>query len=499
MAPQRRRINLRREQRVEMLFEKLKDYGGSEIYPYHMPGHKRQGMGGLPPQLAELDITEIDGFDNLHQSEGILRELQQYAADAYGAEEAYYLVGGSTSGILSAVSAAIPRGGRLLISRNCHKSIYHAAYLRQLQLSYLYSEQVPEVDICEAVSPEQVREALEREQDIDGVLIVSPTYEGRIAEVEEIAQIVHAYNIPLIVDEAHGAHLGFHSAFACGSSRAGADLVVTSVHKTLPAMTQTALLQVNGPLVDRGLVRRFLRIYQSSSPSYVLMASIDNAIRLAREEGGRLFGQMTENWNRMLERLSACRALTVWPPASLPQEEYQKHQDIGKLVISVKNTGITGQELYRELLERYGLQPEMACDGYVLAMFTVGDVSQGYQRMAEALLEIDSRLKRSEGEETQWPKEPVTQRRVSLPLCESWDLPMQWTALEDAVGRYAGTFVNIYPPGTPILVPGECLEEADTRRIERYLADGLNVQGISVRNGVPGLKVLTSAQKNSLI
>lgn len=490
---------------METLFEKLRDYGGSETYPYHMPGHKRQGMGVLPPQLAELDITEIEGFDNLHQPEGVLRKLQQYAAAAYGAEKAYYLVGGSTCGILSAVSAAIPRGGRLLISRNCHKSIYHAAYLRQLQLSYLYPEQVPEVDICEAVSPEQVREALEREQDIDGVLIVSPTYEGRIAEVEEIARIVHGYDIPLIVDEAHGAHLGFHPAFAQGSSRAGADLVVTSVHKTLPAMTQTALLQVNGPLVDRGLVRRFLRIYQSSSPSYVLMASIDNAIRLAREEGGRLFGQMTENWNGMLERLTACRALTIWPSVSLPRTEYQKHQDIGKLVISVKNTGITGQELYRELLERYGLQLEMACDSYVLAMFTLGDVPRGYQRLTEALLEIDNRLQRSgDGEtlrsgteEMRRPEETALGRRASLPLWKSWDSPTEWSALEDAVGRYVGDFLNIYPPGTPILVPGERLEEADRHRIERYLAGGLNVQGISVRDGIPGLAVLTPVNENN--
>lgn len=475
---------------METLFKQLRDYDGEGIYPCHMPGHKRQGAGELPKQLAKLDITEIEGFDDLHQPEGVLRELQLYAAAAYGAEEAYYLVGGSTCGILTAVSAAVPRGGKLLIARNCHRSIYHAAYLRQLRLSYLYPGLVPEVGICEAVSPEQVESALELEPDIDGVLIVSPTYEGRIADVEDIARIVHSYGIPLIVDEAHGAHLGFHPAFARGSSRRGADIVVTSVHKTLPAMTQTALLQINGPLVDRERVRRFLRIYQSSSPSYVLMASIDNAVRLAREDGERLFGQMADNWNKMLERLSVCRALTIWPFAALPQTEYQRRQDIGKLVISVKNTEITGQELYRELLERYGLQMEMACDSYVLAMFTVGDVPQGYQRMTAALLEIDSRLRRIQAGGMA-PEEPISRRRTALPLWESWDSRTEWTALQDAAGRYAGDFVNIYPPGTPVLTPGERVEEEDRRLIERYLAAGLNVQGISVRDGVPGLATLT--------
>ncbi|MCI9322480.1 MAG: decarboxylase [Lachnospiraceae bacterium] len=503
---------------METLFEQLRGYGRSEIYPYHMPGHKRRGLGDMPGSLAKLDITEVEGFDNLHQPEGILEEMQKYAAAAYGAEESYYLVGGSTCGILSAVSAAIPREGRLLIARNCHKSVFHAAYLRGLQLSYLDPGQVPEVGIPEAVTARQVQEALEREQGIQGILIVSPTYEGRIAEVEEIARIAHGYGIPLIVDEAHGAHLGFYPGFAGGSSRAGADLVVTSVHKTLPAMTQTALLHANGTLVDRRMLRRFLRIYQSSSPSYVLMASIDNAIRLAREKVD-LFRQMTMNWNRMLEKLSKCRALTVWPPASLPQAEYQRHQDMGKLVISVQGTGITGQELYRELLENYGLQLEMACHSYVLAMFTIADTVQGYERLTKALLDMDSRIGRPEsrryfqaesgclasiptdgipelGEDVQRSAKTAGEpappgSRKGMRLSECWDLPVEWAVLADAVGRSVGEFVSIYPPGTPMLVPGERLEKADLERILQYLADGLQVQGISVKEGRPGLMVLS--------
>lgn len=485
---------------MERLFEQLERYGESDIYPCHMPGHKRQGMGALPKQLARLDITEIEGFDNLHQPQGILRNLQQYAAQVYGAEETFYLVNGSTCGILSAISAAVPMGGRLLIARNCHKSVYHGAYLRCLRLSYLYPALVPEAGICEAISPQQVQEALEREPDINGVLIVSPTYEGRIAEVEEIARIVHSHGIPLIVDEAHGAHLGFHPAFAEGSSRAGADLVVASVHKTLPAMTQTALLHVNGTLVDRRLVRRFLQIYQSSSPSYVLMASIDNAIHLAAEEGEQLFSGMLENWDHMLRELSACRSLTIWPPASLERTEYQRHQDIGKLVISVKKTEISGKQLYRELLEKYGLQMEMVCQDYVLAMFTIADCPQGYERLTKALLEIDERIAQAGSGRilqagTGWGKRPESgealRHRDSRTLSECWDQPVEWRALKNAVDRYAGEFVCIYPPGTPILVPGERLEETQRQLIEQCLADGLEVQGITRQDEEWGLLVLT--------
>lgn len=453
-------------------------------------------MGALSGQLAGLDITEIEGFDNLHQPQGILQEMQRYAAAAYGAEESFYLINGSTCGVLSAISAAVPMGGRMLIARNCHKSVYHGAYLRQLRLSYLYPALVPEVGICEAVSPQQVQEALVREPDVNCVLIVSPTYEGRIAEVEKIARIVHDHGIPLIVDEAHGAHLGFHPAFAQNSSRVGADLVITSVHKTLPAMTQTALLHVNGTLVDRRLVRRFLRIYQSSSPSYVLMASIDNAVHLAVEEGGQFFSRMVENWNHMLRELSVCRSLTIWPPASLEQTEYQRHQDIGKLVISVKKTGISGEQLYRELLERHKLQLEMACEDYVLAMFTMADGESGYERLTKALLEIDSRTPLAEAEGIETTKTTQREgryqscRRGSKPLSECWDQPVMQVALKDSVGRYAGEFVNIYPPGTPILVPGEQIETADIGQIEAYLAAGLEVQGIVMLNGEPMLDVL---------
>lgn len=457
-----------------------------------MPGHKRQGMGELPAGLAELDITEIEGFDNLHQPEGILQEMQQYAADAYGAEETFYLVGGSTCGILSAVSAAIPRGGKLLMARNCHKSIYHAAYLRELQLSYIYPKLLPEAGICEAITAGQVQDALAKEPDICGVLLVSPTYEGRIAEVEKIAGIVHGYGIPLIVDEAHGAHLGFHPAFAVGSSRAGADLVITSVHKTLPAMTQTALLHVRGRLVDRKKLRRFLRIYQSSSPSYVLMASIDNAVHLVQEEGDHLLEQMYERWNWMLERLSVLKALTVWPSAAMAKTEYQKHQDIGKLVISVKNTDMTGKELYSRLLNEYGLQMEMVCGSYVLAMLTMGDTQEGYERLTDALLKIDRGLKRTETEEEAGGC--LLQEREYIPFAKAWDQPAQWIPLEKAVGRYVGEFLNIYPPGTPILVPGERMEDTDRKLIEQYLSDGLEVQGVSVRAGVAGLNVLSESR-----
>lgn len=456
------------------LYKKLKAYGDSAYYPYHMPGHKRHLMGDMPPQVMEMDITEIDGFDNLHQPEGILRELQEKASLLYGAEETFYLVNGSTCGILSAVSAVLPVGGHILMVRNCHKSVYHGVYLRNLTISYLYPDIYEEYDICGAVTPAQVKTALEAEPDIDAVLLVSPTYEGRIADIRAIAEIVHQKGIPLIVDEAHGAHLGLTKGLPKNSCQQGADIVIHSVHKTLPAMTQTALMHVNGDLIDRDKLRRFLHIYQTSSPSYVLMASIDNALQLVEDEGEKLFEAFYENYRELLQRLEACRHLKFLPLDA-------GKQDVGKLVISSQNTGLSGQEIYDMLLESYQLQLEMAAGSYCLAMFTVGDRKEGYERLAAALLEIDEAIGMSAEKTGQnkavLPKE-WDKAEVAIPFAEAWDMKTEMLPLREAVGRAVGEFINLYPPGTPILVPGEILGEEKYEQLLHYRETGLSIQGI---------------------
>ena len=218
---------------MQHLFDKLEHYSESDIYPYHMPGHKRNNCNQLPKALYTNDITEIEGFDDLHQPEGILLELQKNAAKLYGADESYYLVNGSSCGLLAALSAAVPFGEEILMARNCHKSVYHAAYLRQYKVTYLWPSIIEEFDIFDAIRPSQVEEALEKNSKIRAVIIVSPTYEGIISDVFEIAEVAHRHGIPLIVDEAHGAHLGLAPVVHENSCRLGADLVIHSVHLSL--------------------------------------------------------------------------------------------------------------------------------------------------------------------------------------------------------------------------------------------------------------------------
>lgn len=482
---------------MESLWNQLKTYGQTDYYPYHMPGHKRKALGELLEDIVQIDITEIEGFDNLHQPEGILLKLQEKAAELYHAEQSFYLVNGSTGGILSAMSAAVPEGGRILMVRNSHKSAYHAAYLRNLNISYLYPPLLENYDICDAITSLQVEEALKRESDIQAVFLTSPTYEGRIADVAEIARVVHKAGLPLIVDEAHGAHLGMAEGFAENSCQAGADIVIHSVHKTLTAMTQAAILHVNGDRVSREKLQRFLHIYQSSSPSYVLMASIDNALRIVEKQGTRLFAEFKSNFENMLKELSGCRYLQFLPAegqCGQNQRSQEELHDIGKLIISTKNAGISGQELYNILLEKYHLQLEMASASYCLAMFTIGDSEEAYLRMTKALLAIekelaskktskDTRSKTQNGNLFQTPVTALFEKNdyPALPFAKAWDGEKILVPLEQAVGCYAGEFINLYPPGIPLLVPGEQITEKHCRYLAEYLQQGLNVQGIELR------------------
>lgn len=466
------------------LYSRLKEYAAGDYYPYHMPGHKRHLGGEALMPLLNRDITEIEGFDNLHDASGILQQIQMRAAQICGAEESFYLINGSTAGILSALSAAVPEGGKLLMVRGCHKAAYHAVYLRRVDPVYLWTGVHPVFGCQLPATAEEVRQALIREHGVQAVLIVSPTYEGLTAEVAEIAEVVHTFGIPLIVDEAHGAHLGFHPYWPQSSIRQGADVVVQSLHKTLPAPTQTALLHVSGRLVDRERLRRFLCIYQSSSPSYPLMAAMEEALELTDQEGGRLFSIFQERWEGLLHCLEGCTCLRILR---------EKNSDAGKLAVMDSSGLYSGQALYECLLERYHLQPEMAAGSYVLAMFTVGDTEEGYERLAQALLEIDRECAEKQAHQKLSCRiTKATEVRPDRVLClaEAWDGSRETVGLAQACGRISAEFVFLYPPGIPLIVPGESFGEELCEHLQQAENAGLRLCGVDRREGECLVRVL---------
>lgn len=464
----------------------LTEYAGGGYYPYHMPGHKRRGpqAGSFSEALEaslQYDITEIDGFDNLHEPEGILREAQQRAAGLYGADECFYSVNGSTAGILTAVSAAVPEGGKLIMARNCHKAVYHTVYLRHLEPVYLYPATAGDTELAAPVTAKQVEAALEDNPDAGAVLIVSPTYDGITADVAGIAKAAHRKNIPLIVDAAHGAHFGLHPGFPESPAKLGADLTVVSLHKTMPCPTQTALLLSCGDRIPKERIRLFEGIYQTSSPSYLLMAAMDECISAVQSKGTALWDVFFRERERFLEQCSGLLRLRILTNGTFELgktgEELKFLMDSGKILIETSKTCLTGKQFYDILLEQYHLQMEMAAGNYVTAIMTCCDSPEGWRRLAEALCRIDmSVTDRTVRPEKRLREYPFLEKAVSL--TRALDAPKEKISLESAAGRVCGGFLNLYPPGIPIVVPGEKLSCEAVELIMRYRQQNLPLQGV---------------------
>lgn len=469
------------------LYQALSDYAASDFYPYHMPGHKRNPAGGEMADYHRIDITEIDGFDNLYQAEGILKEAQLRANRLYGANETFFMVNGGSGGVMAAVMAATEPMDEILIARNCHKSIYHAAILQGLIVRYYYPKMISEYDICDGVSVEEIGVLLDTYPEVKAVVITSPTYEGVLSDIPGIAAEVHKRGKILIVDEAHGAHFGLSSHLPQGAIAGGADLVIHSLHKTLPAMTQTALLHVNGDRVDRERLRGYLCMLQSSSPSYVLMASMDSCMKFLEEQGQERFAAMRGHYESFCEKTASLTHIQIGKMTKVSQKRHElSGWDLGKMVISVKGTNMSGKELGDTLRETYHLEMEMAAETYVLAIMTLMDEAEGWQRLADALCEIDGRIEESTGDVVSTPGKKALSRQLKsrMPLARAFHSEWERIPLQKAAGRVAAGFINLYPPGSPIVAPGEILDEVVIRRIEECRGAGLNIQGVSEKGEI---------------
>lgn len=471
---------------MQYLDEKLYEYSRSDFYPFHMPGHKRQMKAENLRDPYQIDITEITGFDNLHHAEGILKENQEAAAELYGAEKTYFLVNGSTAGILAAVSACTGRRGKILMARSCHKAAYHAAYLRELSVRYLYPALDERLGLAGGISPEDTEEALKKDPDIQAVLITSPSYDGIVSLVEKIARICHRYGVPLIVDEAHGAHFPFHDSFPESSLRLGADVVIQSLHKTLPSLTQTAVLHAGFKRVNRDKLEHFLGIYQSSSPSYVLMGSMAVCLRYLKEQGREQFARYQENLQTIRNSLKQMHCLHLLGEDVVGRGNVYD-LDRSKLVIFSAGTGMSGPGVHDILRRKYHLEMEMEAEQYVLALTSLMDTKEGFSRLEKALLCVDEMLEKQQ--KTQGGKtgrlsiefsdgrEAAAEEQVCT-ISEGMELPGEEIAFEESEGRISAEYAYLYPPGIPFLVPGERISRKFLEKAENLKVKGLMLQGM---------------------
>lgn len=507
----------------DLLINRLRRYGNTDMYPHHMPGHKRTADMGFPDPFT-VDITEIDGFDNLHHPEGILKTSMEWAAKQYGAAQTYYLVNGSSCGILSAVCGCLPKGGRILVSRNCHKSVYHGIYLNQLKASYVYPQKIDGLGIQGGILPSDVDMMLKRYMDTQAVLIVSPTYDGVVSDIKEIAKIVHKAGLPLIVDEAHGAHFRYGEMFPVSALDLGADVVIQSVHKTMPSLTQTALLHIKNNRPDGGCyadterIDRYVHMLQSSSPSYVLMASIENSIFCMERMDMQPYCDRIIAFRKRLAGMKNLRLVDT----DLKGRYGIYDMDVSKIVVSARGAKlaegvIAAPDVGREhagsclagavlddiLRQEYHLEMEMCGADYVTAITTVMDTSEGLNRLGDALLAIDERLI-SRAEEASQDREASQAGEAGVENVEDWKIqPAQAqtdsvysmrsdTAMtiadamdgkqtpvkfKECAGCISGEFVYLYPPGIPIVAPGEWISRRALNVILEYIDKGLPVQG----------------------
>lgn len=466
------------------LHERLTENAQLDMYPMHMPGHKRNPLfgGGLP--VGE-DITEIEGFDNLHELSGVLGRLAARFAGLYHGDCAFPLINGATGGILASIRALTRPGDCILMARNCHKSVYHAVELCHLTPVYLMPEQSD--GIFGSISPSAVQAALTVHAEIRLVVLTSPTYEGVISNIRSIAKITHAAGIPLFVDAAHGAHLGFSPELPESPVTCGADVTVFSLHKTLAAVTQTALL-----VTARGYAKDIMRelaVFETSSPSYLLMESMESCAEILETHGEELFRQYLRRLERFASAASGWRRLRLFDGAD------SFDCDPGKLVILTGGTSVTGPMLAGILRQKYRIETEMAYPGYVICMTGICDTDEGFDRLSRALYEIDRQLT------TDTSALPVNAdvgllQRLPVCICTSAEARSQAkesVPFSSSAGCVAGEYLWAYPPGVPLIVPGEVIGKGLIGQVQAFLDAGVSVKSTS---GEMPQKILTLIGKN---
>jgi len=448
------------------LIEALEQLKKEHLVSFHMPGHKNgRLLFSDNRDLLAYDITEIPGADHLHDAEGCILETEMALTRFYGSERTRMLVGGSTVGILSAIMGATDRGDLILINRNAHKSVYNAIEMHGLSPVYLYPQMEDYLGIPLGFDASELKERL------DGVkcaLFTYPTYEGVCYDLEPMIRMCHEKGIPVIVDEAHGAHLLLHRKGPKSALLIGADVVIQSFHKTMPAMTQTACLHFSekGILTDhqRDRIDWYLKSLQSSSPSYVLMASIDNMLTIAMNRG------VSES-ERLEQRIEAFHKF-VKPLKNVKTDSFPL-MDVTKIILSVPkerfHPGVwDGDIISKRLREDYGIQSEYATKTMVLLMASFLNTNEDFDQLEKALSDLDARmdllLKELQPVVTITHYDRVFKKIASrdtfvVPAHTAVNAALKTVTLHESVGEVSGSYVIPYPPGIPVLVPGERIIE----------------------------------------
>ncbi len=448
----------------------LLQHAAEEPVSFHMPGHKgaqlyrRFGYDNFLNNIMDCDITEIPGADNLFQREGILKATCDTYGKLYGVEHSYMLINGTSGGIIAAILASVEEGGTLIMARNCHKSVFNALGLGGMQPAYIYPDLLEEYGISGEVTPAEVERALTENPEAGAVILPSPNYYGICSDIRSIAEVVHKHGKILIVDQAHGAHLKWLGGPECAES-AGADIVINSIHKTLGSFTQSAVLNLNSKLVDRYLLEDKLQAIQSTSPSYLLMTSLDINAKLLTEHRESLIGDWNRNLDFAYEELAKIPDLRVVGGLD--------NLDRSKINLDTTAWGITASELEEMLMEK-SIYCELTTGNILMLMTGIGNKRSDFEKLLAALEEIRTGLA--------VPEEPAAATAGRLPgRKEIFPIPKKKkrVKLEEAAGLICAGSIIPYPPGIPLICPGEKMDAEDLAYVAQLRKNGEKVIGIN--------------------
>lgn len=458
------------------IFEALLRHNEKNPCHLHVPGH-RQGRS-IPKDLMALDVealfsldlTELPGLDDLHNPGGAIFRAQELAASLYEADFSFFLVNGTSTGIHALLVAAAAEK-KVLVPRNAHRSVMGGLILAGADPVYLMPELIPEFGLDCGVATATVRAALEKNPAATAIMAVSPSYYGITGDLKGTVEAAHRVDMPLLVDEAHGAHLRFHPDLPDDAMSCGADAAVQSTHKLGGSLTQSSVLHLKGPLIERQGVAAALRLLQTTSPSYLLMVSLDLARRQLALQGKVLLEQALELSRGLRERLSAIDGVDVLTPEYLPSGS---RLDPTRVVISVRGLGLSGYQVQQLLASRYRVYVEMADCANVVAIVSIGAGRADCEGLACAMEDIAARERKTESIPLIAPPKCFN---VLMKPREAWFAKARQVPLNEAGGRISAESVAVYPPGIPAVNPGEEITVDIINYLKSVRKMGLSCQG----------------------
>lgn len=456
----------------------LLKHAAADPVSFHMPGHKgsalyrRFGYGEFLDWFMDCDVTEIPGADNLFQTEGILRETQERYKRLYDAERSYMLINGTSGGILAAVLACVEENGTLVMARNCHKSVFNAMTLGNIRPAYMYPDMVEEYGVLGEISVREAERVMDENPQASAVILPSPNYYGICSDIEAIAEAAHRRDKILIVDQAHGAHLKWLSRKENGgmgpksAEEQGADIVINSIHKTLGSFTQSAVLNLNSGRINRDILEDKLQAVQSTSPSYLLMCSLDISADLLERHGDELMRDWNANLTYFYEEAAKIPNIRLM--------ENAEALDRSKINIDTSSLGITAAELEKRLMDR-GIFSELTTGNLLMLMTGIGNQRRDFDRLLEALEKIGKASAGCRPEKGAQNGGRMPQKTEIFPVPKK----KQRVKLQDAAGLICASSIIPYPPGIPLICPGEKFTQEDLAYVQSLRQTGEKVIGIN--------------------